>query len=1022
MVRHWTLLFALSGFLVLWFGLSFDPGAASIGFAVENQGTGRPKKDNRIHTPASSTDRLDHYGLTKTDKIKLSQLREAGKQGNWRQVQRLFDSSKDLKIPMFNAYMTAAMRCEQFQEGARMYEKLCKFSLPKELATYNLAVKLYAKSGQADLARQAANKALARFGLDHTLGAAWLVAAAEVGDFQEARHILEKMTGSNVTVDKTHITTALRAVRKSSKATSADATKLFEMTMDLGLKPDVGLCHSFLSSLEESELEDFQMMDDVVERFEVDVNSAYVQTYFRQLLFLGRSYWSEAELRIHLRNMPGSHREAALRALDSFELKIKMPPFCKMLERALSGQVATELPPGPRPRVARAGLRGWLKNRRKGADVAKVASHAAEENATSLPFPPELLEDLEADDPVEDPVAVKEVEPRREGFMRESQFWRWTGALGWSLDFILLCWALFLRKIGIIDQGQDWTGLGSQLESLRLRAEEILRPTEEKLPNYDDVLISKKIGELQVALEEIFYCNCSLNGFQSQTHLLIFSWTNSFLRGPTAVADRIAEFWRARRNVLESTVATLYSQHRQLDPRDTLTLAALFHSLPHEWPVQPHHFSLSLDLLFDHELGLWWQRAADSVTFQGTIRDAWNSQLNVVKLLPFFLAVLSIFAERAGIAREFPVGFALTIAPWLCPRSLHVCFKPLKPEHGVRPRLFALQKATAANRNFFGSSWTQLSSLTVLRVLALKTPFPTNSPLGMGWEFRPTFLWPMDQPEHDPDNPHVIFGGAARFLLDIFARLCTSYGQTLDSMGFDYFRIPVDVPAAAMWRSSTSRMAGPADLDFLRNPTSQSAVAPLLRWPQIQPLPPDLVLAAREHLHLVLTGILTCFNEMKLPQSERAGPPALDENRPRPHRQQKPPQELSEPPRKSTDEEALRILLQRCQEQTHINVKNANQILPRRLGFRSDQQAICRLFDFAAQHHAGVRKRSPGAALRLRLTLPNIDAAFRQRLNLQLSMPSTAAAEDAATAGAGKRGRRAQGAPAEQEDAGRKKK
>lgn len=37
-----------------------------------------------------------------------------------------------------------------------------------------------------------------------------------------------------------------------------------------------------------------------------------------------------------------------------------------------------------------------------------------------------------------------------------SQFWRWTGALGWSLVFILLCWALFLRKIGIIDQGQDW--------------------------------------------------------------------------------------------------------------------------------------------------------------------------------------------------------------------------------------------------------------------------------------------------------------------------------------------------------------------------------------------------------------------------------------------------------------------------------------------------------------------------------------------------------------------------------------
>eukprot|EP00913_Durusdinium_trenchii_P024848 g23322.t2 len=145
-------------------------------------------------------------------------------------------------------------------------------------------------------------------------------------------------------------------------------------------------------------------------------------------------------------------------------------------------------------------------------------------------------------------------EPRREGFMRESQFWRWTGALGWSLNFILLCWALFLRKAGLIDEGQDrffggdeavdlqslkydtstyadlvasqlqeeryvsesnrdistvlegqktGRGLGSSLEALRQRAEEILRPTEEKLPNYDEVVISQKISEMQADLEEI---------------------------------------------------------------------------------------------------------------------------------------------------------------------------------------------------------------------------------------------------------------------------------------------------------------------------------------------------------------------------------------------------------------------------------------------------------------------------------------------------------------------------------------
>jgi hypothetical protein len=144
------------------------------------------------------------------------------------------------------------------------------------------------------------------------------------------------MKDSNVTVDKGHITTALRAVRRSEKATSADATKLFQMTVDLGLKPDAGLCHSFLSSLEEPpELEDFQMMDDVVERFEVEVDPAYVQTYFRKLLYLGSSYWSEKEMRIHLLTVPDSRLEAALRALNSFKLKIEMSQFCKTLERAL---------------------------------------------------------------------------------------------------------------------------------------------------------------------------------------------------------------------------------------------------------------------------------------------------------------------------------------------------------------------------------------------------------------------------------------------------------------------------------------------------------------------------------------------------------------------------------------------------------------------------------------------------------------------------------------------------------------
>ena len=44
-------------------------------------------------------------------------------------------------------------------------------------------------------------------------------------------------------------------------------------------------------------------------------------------------------------------------------------------------------------------------------------------------------------------------------------------------------------------------GLMETLEALRQRAEETLRPTEERLPSYNEVVISKRIGEIQMALE-----------------------------------------------------------------------------------------------------------------------------------------------------------------------------------------------------------------------------------------------------------------------------------------------------------------------------------------------------------------------------------------------------------------------------------------------------------------------------------------------------------------------------------------
>ena len=138
-------------------------------------------------------------------------------------------------------------------------------------------------------------------------------------------------------------------------------------------------------------------------------------------------------------------------------------------------------------------------------------------------------------------------------------------------------------------------------------------------------------------------------------------------------------------------------------------------------------------------------------------------------------------------------------------------------------------------------------------------------------------------------------------------------------------------------------------------------------------MPPELILAAPSHLDLMLAGVLTCFNEMKLPSAQRAGPPRLDENRCQPNRRPSSPAEALTPLPLSTDEVALSMLLQRYEHTEYITGTNINQTLPR---FRFDQQALCRIFDLATQHMAGVRE-APQSNLRLRLTLSQMQPEFR---------------------------------------------
>ena len=128
--------------------------------------------------------------------------------------------------------------------------------------------------------------------------------------------------------------------------------------------------------------------------------------------------------------------------------------------------------------------------------------------------------------------------------------------------------------------------------------------------------------------------------------------------------EQVKNMWRGRQEALESTVCRLYEAHSRADPRNTTALRDLFLDLPADWPVGPRNYGLTEDDVVEVELEQMEERIQEVGNLTASVSDACNTPLNVVKLMPFFAAVLCRFAEEAGIAREYVFGFLSTLTGW----------------------------------------------------------------------------------------------------------------------------------------------------------------------------------------------------------------------------------------------------------------------------------------------------------------------------------------------------------------------
>ena len=123
----------------------------------------------------------------------------------------------------------------------------------------------------------------------------------------------------------------------------------------------------------------------------------------------------------------------------------------------------------------------------------------------------------------------------------------------------------------------------------------------------------------------------------------------------TTTDAKCVALWQERRERLHAEVDSLYAKHQVATTNgDVSGLLDDFLDLPCDWPEQPSDFGISAQEFYDYELRLWRQQASELETSNDCITEAQHADLDVVKLFPYFIAVVLVFAEHTGIACSRP--------------------------------------------------------------------------------------------------------------------------------------------------------------------------------------------------------------------------------------------------------------------------------------------------------------------------------------------------------------------------------
>ena len=271
--------------------------------------------------------------MSTEEKQLLRRIAIASESRDWPTAGSLFGTYGGGASQIYGAALHAAFRCQEYNRGAKIYEKAinnCEFVVQ---SVYTMALRIFAKLGAHSRVQQIWETALKSFDLDEILASARIAAAADAGDVETAAAVLDQMESSNVSIDVYHINSAIRGCWGWGNKQHRAAKYFFNLLERFQLSPTVISFTSLIGAYTTASLQEVLSAYNEMKALQIQADAVFAETYIFSVL-----KWSKGDaLEVNLRERSVERLRAARDALIDFKVAgLKLHGACKSVDAELT--------------------------------------------------------------------------------------------------------------------------------------------------------------------------------------------------------------------------------------------------------------------------------------------------------------------------------------------------------------------------------------------------------------------------------------------------------------------------------------------------------------------------------------------------------------------------------------------------------------------------------------------------------------------------------------------------------------